>query len=95
MELSRRGFLGSLVGGVAAAAAVRTWPFRVYSFPADIVPVRTPWPDSLTKEELDRLNEITIKYFNPVMRDQLFRPSPLFEHLTRNGKLDPYGLCRG
>lgn len=25
-----------MVGGVAASAAVRTWPFRVYSFPTDI-----------------------------------------------------------
>jgi len=27
----------SLVGGVAVAAAVRTWPFRVYSFSSEIV----------------------------------------------------------
>lgn len=32
--MNRRGFLGVLVGGVAVAAAARTWPFRVYSFPA-------------------------------------------------------------
>jgi hypothetical protein len=25
-----------MVGGVAASAAVRTWPFRVYSFPTEI-----------------------------------------------------------
>jgi hypothetical protein len=31
--MDRRGFLRSLVGGVAVAAAVRTFPFRVYSFP--------------------------------------------------------------
>lgn len=30
--LNRRGFLQSLVGGVALAGAVRTWPFRTYSF---------------------------------------------------------------
>lgn len=34
--MNRRNFLGTLIGGVAAAAAVRTWPFRVYSFPGDI-----------------------------------------------------------
>jgi hypothetical protein len=27
-----------MIGGVAATAAVRTWPFRVYSFPSEIVP---------------------------------------------------------
>lgn len=36
--MNRRGFLGSLIGGVAAAAAVRTFPFRVFSFPAEVVP---------------------------------------------------------
>ena len=32
--MNRRSFLGTLVGGVATTAAVRTWPFRVYSFPS-------------------------------------------------------------
>jgi hypothetical protein len=34
--MNRRGFLGTLVGGVAAAAAVRTFPFKVFSFPTEI-----------------------------------------------------------
>jgi hypothetical protein len=36
----RRGFLKMLVGGVAAAAAVRSFPFRTFSFPTqpEIVP---------------------------------------------------------
>ncbi len=34
--MSRRSFLRSMVGGVAAAAAVRTFPFRVFSFPKEI-----------------------------------------------------------
>lgn len=34
--MNRRNFLSTLVGGVAATAAVRTWPFRVYSFPTEI-----------------------------------------------------------
>ena len=25
-----------MIGGVATAATVRTWPFRVYSFPSDL-----------------------------------------------------------
>lgn len=40
--MNRRSFLGSLIGGVAASAAVRTWPFRVFSFPAEIVPATLP-----------------------------------------------------
>jgi hypothetical protein len=34
--MERRGFLKLMVGGVAAAAAVRTFPFRVFSFPKEI-----------------------------------------------------------
>ena len=32
----------SMFGGVAAAAAVRTFPFRVFSFPKEIVIARPP-----------------------------------------------------
>ena len=34
--MNRREFLGVIVGGVSISAAVRTWPFRVYSFPSDV-----------------------------------------------------------
>jgi hypothetical protein len=34
--VDRRSFFHSMVGGVATAAAVRTWPFRVYSFPTEL-----------------------------------------------------------
>lgn len=40
--MNRRAFLSSLIGGVAASAAVRTFPFRVYSFASEIVVVNTP-----------------------------------------------------
>lgn len=35
--MNRRAFLGSLIGGVVAASAVRTFPFRVFSFPSEII----------------------------------------------------------
>jgi hypothetical protein len=35
--MDRRNFLQTLIGGVAGAAAVRTWPFRVYSFPTHVI----------------------------------------------------------
>jgi hypothetical protein len=41
--MNRRSFLGTLVGGVAASAAVRTWPFRVYSFPSEIKTAQHVW----------------------------------------------------
>jgi len=34
--MNRRQFFGTMIGGVAATAATRTWPFRVFSFPAKI-----------------------------------------------------------
>lgn len=42
--MERRGFLKALIGGVAVAAAVRTFPFRMYSFPSEIkVPKIGEW----------------------------------------------------
>jgi hypothetical protein len=35
--MDRRKFLSTLVGGVVAGAAVRSFPFRVFSFPKEIV----------------------------------------------------------
>ena len=35
--MDRREFFRTLVGGVSVIAAVRTWPFRVFSFPSKIV----------------------------------------------------------
>ena len=35
--MDRRKFLSTLIGGVAATAAVRTFPFRVFSFPKEII----------------------------------------------------------
>lgn len=42
--MDRRNFLRTMIGGVAAGAAVRTWPFRVYSFPATPVEVESEFP---------------------------------------------------
>lgn len=36
-RMNRREFLRTLVAGVFVIAAVRTWPFRVFSFPSTIV----------------------------------------------------------
>lgn len=34
--MDRRELLSTLVGGVSVNAAVRTWPFRVFSFPTEL-----------------------------------------------------------
>jgi len=45
--VNRRNFLQSMIGGLAASAAVRQWPFRVYSFPTDIVLPNPAWEPDL------------------------------------------------
>jgi len=42
--ISRRSFLHNMIGGVAAAAAVRQFPFRVYSFPSEIKLIKPEFP---------------------------------------------------
>jgi hypothetical protein len=37
--MNRRSFFGLMVGGVATAATVRTFPFRVYSFASKVEPI--------------------------------------------------------
>lgn len=51
LEISRRNFFRLSIGGVAAAAAVRAWPYRVYSFPREIVvPTRQPvWDEQFLR----------------------------------------------
>lgn len=34
--MDRRSFLNTFIGGIVGSAAIRTWPFRVYSFPSNI-----------------------------------------------------------
>jgi hypothetical protein len=40
--MNRRGFLSTLIGGVAATAAVRSFPFRVFSFPSEVALAKVP-----------------------------------------------------
>ena len=50
--MDRRNFLRLLVGGVAAEAAVRTFPFRVFSFPSKIESIQTEDLDYYTHHYL-------------------------------------------
>lgn len=61
--MNRRNFMRSLVGGVAAAAAVRTFPFRVFSFPTEIV---VP-PLQVHISEIGVLNAETLKVIDSEM----------------------------
>ena len=73
--MDRRGFISTLFGGVAATAAVRTWPFRVLSFPKEIVVPNLEVPPA---QLVDTINEVVRKYIVPRLADEVFRPSPLF-----------------
>jgi hypothetical protein len=75
--MNRRGFLGTLFGGVAATAAVRTWPFRVFSFPTEIVK-----PELLTNIRL-------IRGFDPAQMKMVSRWDVLygFANLENNANL--------
>ena len=57
--MNRRSFISLLAGGIAAGAAVRTFPFRVYSFPSDIV--IAPVLDTPVPLLVDQLNEIYLQ----------------------------------
>ena len=73
--MNRRGFLSLLVGGVAAAAAERAFPFRVFSFPSQVV---EPSFDAITAATLADL-KADVPYF--------FLDTPLLKYLKRGAVL--------
>lgn len=74
--MNRRGFLRSLVGGVAATAAVRTFPFRVFSFPAEI---RKPTVVELAAQHMDAMSA--------AVSDLFFADTPFLAYLRRGAAL--------
>ena len=84
--MNRRGFLQSLVGGIATATAVRTWPFRVYSFPTEpqiftVDEFRNfyvqPAVDALLKEW-----ETDFAFASGITWDQFARANPIGSKVT-------------
>jgi hypothetical protein len=65
--MKRRNFL---IGGIAASAAVRAWPFRVYSFPSQVIIVDY-WAE---KEKYLRLARAYIDH--EVTKFGMLEPSP-------------------
>lgn len=93
METDRRNFLATLVGGIAGMAAVRTWPFRVYSFPSGI---QTPtehevlgmWAADVMRRFAVTLDRTALQIYSIPMPGSMLpirtlRPSP--EHLLIRG----------
>jgi hypothetical protein len=66
--MRRRGFLNTLIGGVAASAAVRTWPFRVYSFPSEIRQPEFPGIQFVSTEHLKQFleKELPCRLITPI-----------------------------
>jgi len=81
--MERRSFLSSLIGGVAATAALRTFPFRVYSFPSDIA----------TPQLLFNLGDIVefegVFQINPLTRQELpiLKKFVIVENVYRRGTM--------
>ena len=75
--MDRRGFLRSLIGGVAAASAVRAWPFRVFSFPTDITLPPSP---ALVSRGIADFDRILKEIYTPAISAQLNRTPYLYLH---------------
>lgn len=85
--MDRRKFLGSLIGGVAAGAAVRSWPFKVFSFPEKVViPVREyNLPFDFTETDLLlSIDEFAKRFMEPAIdnlaKDMAFNLWPYHEY---------------
>jgi len=77
--MRRRNFL---IGGIASSAAVRAWPFRVYSFPSQVITIDY----AAEKEKYIRLarayiDEQVAKYW-PI--EPLFLHGPFFDQRLRS-----------
>ena len=82
----RRNFLRTLVGGIAATAAVRTWPFRVYSFPTEIVSVPYSLDGGTTWTNFDLITAQTLAILrDEIVYDNFFVDTPWIKKLRRDG----------
>src|SRR5437879_4577179 len=101
MIMNRRIFLSTLIGGVAASAAVRAFPFRVYSFPAEIVAPGPPLiASTFSQLNYGKLADIIFAYY-PIYRmvkgviarraDLRLRPRPRPPRRSLRGTRRPSG----
>lgn len=78
--LDRRKFFGQMLGGLAVTAAVRTWPFRVYSFPTEIVipEMSSPLFEQISYTELADLRD-------DILVDNFFADTAWLKKLRQKG----------
>lgn len=85
--MERRNFLKLIVGGVAAGAAVRTWPFRVFSFPTEpklIIP--TYGADGGLPISLNRMDYLVMEEWRRANIPAMFELDDLFLRHIQKGK---------
>jgi hypothetical protein len=101
--MERRSFLRSLIGGVAAAAAVRTFPFRIYSFPGEIAIPKLLFNlgDIIEFEGVFQINPLTRRGL-PILKKFVIvenvyshlgseKPLPISPYILQSG---PYQNCK-
>ena len=77
--MNRRQFLGMTIGGVVAGAAVRTWPYRVFSFPS------TP----RRYVDITRIDSLDLKYWGMKYIKHQFEMADKFMRLIDSDTLIP------
>lgn len=91
--MNRRGFLRGLIGGVAAAAAVREFPFRVFSFPSELTIINPDVPIASTFNGLgdptfDQLSAATLADLRQeILYDNFFVDTPFIKLLRSKGEI--------
>ena len=65
-----------MFGGVAAAAAVRTFPFRVFSFPKQIVVAPPPLLVPISDQQIYFPGDLGITFVDAMQNLELFWPAP-------------------
>jgi hypothetical protein len=96
--VNRRNFLGVMFGGVAAAAA-RTFPFRVFSFPSEVKPLTAldiylalqaeAFPDGFSPSDLRYVNVDGGVLPPPYYIGTMFDIAPRTERPIVCAKVDP------
>lgn len=72
--MNRRSFFKLSVGGIATAAAVsREWPFKVFSFPKDVVIAKTADVDRAARRILDPIVSMALDGSNAYFFSGLVR----------------------
>jgi hypothetical protein len=87
--MDRRNFLRTLVGGIAAGAAVRTFPFRVFSFPTEIKRWWWTTPNITCDYACTSvaIQALELENIHEQIPDLILSENIFYEKLRRNGRM--------